>query len=88
MNENITTRRIAKHTKNRYFALTGLLIGIVLACVDLGRQDGLSAWPILIIVTSTLSIAYESNQIRILKKMNEAEQGGGEVRSETRAPHH
>ena len=31
MNENITTRRIAKHTKNRYFALTGLLIGIVLA---------------------------------------------------------
>ena len=68
MNENITERRIAKHTKRKYFALNGLVVGIALAIIDITFQGGLSAWPILIIFGCALDLAYESNQIRHLKK--------------------
>ena len=68
MNDNITERRIAKHTKRIYLALIGLVVGIALAIVDITSQGGLSAWPILIIFGCALDLAYESNQIRHLKK--------------------
>ena len=67
MNAHITARRIASHTKRRYLAYAGLIIGVALACVDISIQSGLSAWAILIIVGSSLEIVYESNQIRALK---------------------
>ena len=71
MNADITARRISSHTKRRYLAYAGLIIGVALACVDITTQGGLSAWSILIILGSALDIAYESNQIRALKKMEQ-----------------
>ena len=67
MNDNITERRIAKHTKRKYLALIGLVVGMALAIVDITSQGGLSAWPILIIFGCALDLAYEMNQTRALK---------------------
>ena len=73
MNDNITERRIAKHTKRKYLALIGLVVGIALALVDIFTQGGLSAWPILIILGCALDIAYEMNQTRTLNKIRAKE---------------
>ena len=73
MNDNITERRIAKHTKRKYLALIGLVVGIALALVDIFTQGGLSAWPILIIFGCSLDIAYEMNQTRALNKIRAKE---------------